>query len=235
MAKKKDAHHGGAWKVAYADFVTAMMALFIVLWICKEKPKLAALIAASFKDPLQGFRGGSKEEKGTVDPLADVKMEEAEIEKTIEAIAADIQKSIMKDDPDDPSVEIQVTSDGLKMMVFDNPKKPLFEPMTAKLTKWGEFVMESLSWLIEKHKLRVLIDGFVSKSDKPFPNKDYGLWELSIDRSKSCRKALISYACAPKAIFRVTGFGDSRPLPDTEPESEDNDRMVFTLSIKVWN
>jgi chemotaxis protein MotB len=229
MAKKKDAHHGGAWKVAYADFVTAMMALFIVLWICKEKPKLAAIISATFKDPFSGFKGGSSDAAGQIS-LEDEKMTQDEIEKKIEQVSAEIQKMINKDEPDDSLMEVQVTSDGLKIMLFDNPKKPFFETRTSKLTKWGEFVMESLSWIIEKHKLNVFIDGYVAKAEEPI-RKNYGLWELSIDRANSCRRALINYACSPKLIFRVTGFGDSKPLEDTEPESEENDRMLFTLSI----
>ncbi len=234
MAKKKDAHHGGAWKVAYADFVTAMMALFIVLWICKEKPKLAALIAATFKEPLQGFKGGSTDVKGTVDPLEDVKMTAEEIEETLEKISADVQKMINKDEPDDSLMEIQITSDGLKIMLFDNPKKPLFEPLTARLTKWGEFVMESLSWIIEKNKLRVFIDGHVASTDVEFKKKDYGLWELSLDRANACRRSLLNYAASPKYMFRVTGYGDSKPLPDTEPEDEENDRMLFTLNMNTY-
>jgi chemotaxis protein MotB len=232
MAKKKDEHHGGAWKVAYADFVTAMMALFIVLWICKEKPKLAAAIQFTFKDPFAGFWGGSTvaEQAQKILDEEDPKMTQEEIEKKIEQISEEIQKMINKDEPDDSLMEVQITSDGLKIMLFDNPKKPFFETRTAKLTKWGEFVMESLSWIIEKNKLNVLIDGYVAKAEEPI-RKNYGLWELSIDRATSCRRALINYACSPKLIFRVTGFGDSKPLEDTEPESEENDRMLFTLSI----
>jgi len=60
---KKAAHHGGAWKVAYADFVTAMMALFIVLWIIKDRPEMAENIAASFRKPLVGFKGGEIKEE----------------------------------------------------------------------------------------------------------------------------------------------------------------------------
>ena len=237
MAKKKDAHHGGAWKVAYADFVTAMMALFIVLWICKEKPKLAKLITASFNQPINLmdlFFGGFMEKPGQTDPLADVKMTQEEVDEILEKVTADVQKMINKDDPDSEDMEIQVTADGLKILLFDNPKKPLFEPLTARLTKWGEFVMESLSWIIEKYQMRVFIDGHVATSDTEFPKKDYGLWELSCERATACRRALLNYACSPKSFFRVTGYGDSKPLPDTEPESEENDRMLFNLTIKTW-
>jgi chemotaxis protein MotB len=52
-----------------------------------------------------------------------------------------------------------------------------------------------------------------------------------VDRANSCRRALVNYACPPTLIYRITGFGDSKPLPDTEPESEENDRMMFTLNI----
>lgn len=230
MAKKKDEHHGGAWKVAYADFVTAMMALFIVLWICKDKPKLAALISAQFKVPMAEYLFGGSTDKEGKGALEDEKMTQEEIEKTLEKISAELQKLINKDDPDDATMEIQITSDGLKVMLFDNPKKPLFQPKTATLTKWGEFVMESLSWIIEKNKLSVFIDGHVATSEGEI-RKNYGLWELSVDRSNACRRAMINRALNPKLIYRITGYGDSKPLPDTEPESEENDRMLFTLTL----
>jgi len=231
MGKKKDEHHGGAWKVAYADFVTAMMALFIVLWICKDKPKLAAMISAQFKVPLaEWFFGGSQEKEGQ-ESIDEVRMTQDEIDKTIEKIAAELQKLMDKEDPDQSSMEVQITSDGLKILLFDNPKKPLFQPKTATLTKWGEFVMESLSWIIDKNRLSVFIDGHVATSEGNNFKKDYGLWELSVDRANSCRRSLVNYACPPTLIYRITGFGDSKPLPDTEPESEENDRMMFTLNI----
>jgi trigger factor len=86
MGKKKDEHHGGAWKVAYADFVTAMMALFIVLWICKDKPKLAAMISSQFKVPLaEWFFGGSQDKEGQ-ESIDEVRMTQDEIDKTIEIL-----------------------------------------------------------------------------------------------------------------------------------------------------
>jgi chemotaxis protein MotB len=234
MGKKKEEHHGGAWKVAYADFVTAMMALFIVLWIIKDKPKLAALITAQFNVPLlEAMFGGSTEKEGD-NNIDEIRLTQDEMDKTIEKIAAELQKLMDKEDPDQNTMEVSVTSEGLKILLFDNPKKPLFQPKTAILTKWGEFIMESLSWIIDKNKLNVFIDGHVATSDASFPKKNYGLWELSVDRSNACRKSLINYACPTKLIYRVTGYGDSKPLPDTEPESEENDRMMFTLNIPLY-
>jgi chemotaxis protein MotB len=231
MGKKKDEHHGGAWKVAYADFVTAMMALFIVLWICKDKPKLAAMISSQFKVPLaEWFFGGSQEKEG--ESVDEIPLTQDEIDKTIEKIAAELQKLMDKEDPDQNLMEVQITSDGLKILLFDSPKKPLFQPKTATLTKWGEFIMESLSWIIDKNRLSVFIDGHVATSEGNNFKKDYGLWELSVDRANSCRRALVNYACPPNLIYRITGFGDSKPLPDTEPESEENDRMMFTLTVE---
>jgi hypothetical protein len=109
MGKKKDEHHGGAWKVAYADFVTAMMALFIVLWICKDKPKLAALISSQFKVPLtEWFFGGSQDKEGD-QSIDEVRMTQDEIDKTIEKIAAELQKLMDKEDPDQNTMEVQIT------------------------------------------------------------------------------------------------------------------------------
>lgn len=116
---KKDAHHGGAWKVAYADFVTAMMALFIVLWIIKERPEMAEIIAATFRKPLIGQKGGRPEDVVLTPGVDREKLvAEQELEK-LQKIAAEMQKIINSDDPDDKSMDVQVTGDGLRLNIYD--------------------------------------------------------------------------------------------------------------------
>ena len=173
---KKDAHHGGAWKVAYADFVTAMMALFIVLWICKEKPGLAQAIAGSFRLPLFPKMAGGDF------PLAGV--EEGPTEDTTTA----------------------------------------------------DFVMEGLSWVIEKNKLGVMVDGHTAFRKNVEPAAEVGLWEISIQRANACRRSLIKYALDPKYTFRVTGFGDANPLPNLAKDDPSNERITLMLTpTKVGN
>ena len=228
---KKDAHHGGAWKVAYADFVTAMMALFIVLWIIKDRPQMAEEIAATFKKPLIGQKGGVST-SDIVSPGVDYdKMASEQESQKLDRIAAEMQKIINTEDAEDKPIDIQVTAEGLKVTLFDRNKRPMFEKDSAKLTKWGEFVLESLSWIIERKKMLVFIEGHTSSGKGPDKGPEYGLWELSADRANSSRRALVNCALEPKWILRLSGYGDSKPLPDTDPTSQDNQRITLNLNL----
>ena len=234
---KKDAHHGGAWKVAYADFVTAMMALFIVLWICKEKPGLAKAIAGSFRlplfpkmaggdFPLAGVEEGPTEDTTTADELLD----------KLNQIALDIQKLTNMENPDPVLLDVEVSGDHIKVNIYDRSEKPLFEDGSAKLTPWGDFVMEGLSWVIEKNKLGVMVNGHTAFRKNEAPAAEVGLWEISIQRANACRRSLIKYALDPKYTFRVTGFGDANPLPNLAKDDPSNERITLMLTpTKVGN
>lgn len=234
---KKEAHHGGAWKVAYADFVTAMMALFIVLWICKEKPGLAQAIAGSFRlplfpkmaggdFPLAGVEEGPTEDTTTADELLD----------KLDQIALDIQKLTNMENPDPVLLDVEVSGDQIKVNIYDRSEKPLFEDGSAKLTPWGDFVMEGLSWVIEKNKLGVMVDGHTAFRKNVEPAAQVGLWEISIQRANACRRSLIKYALDPKYTFRVTGFGDANPLPNLAKDDPSNERITLMLTpTKVGN
>jgi len=228
---KKDAHHGGAWKVAYADFVTAMMALFIVLWIIKDRPQMAEEIAATFKKPLIGQKGGVSHTDIVTPGIDYDKMASEQQAEKLDRIAAEMQKIVNSEDAEDKPINIQVTADGLKVILFDRNKRPMFEKDTAKLTKWGEIVLESLSWIIESKKLLVFIEGHTSTGKGPQRGPDYGHWELSADRANAARRRLISCALEPKFILRLSGYGDSQPLPDTDPTSQDNQRITLNLNL----
>ncbi len=227
---KKAAHHGGAWKVAYADFVTAMMALFIVLWIIKDRPEMAENIAASFRKPLVGFKGGEIKEE-VKDPGVDQEnLTNKEQVDRLQRIAAEMQKIISTDDPEEAPMEVSITGDGLTVNLFDRSKRPLFEKDSAELTKWGNFIFEGLSWIIERKKLAVLIEGHVS-SMTGLGKPNFGPWELSSARANSSRKSLISYALEPKLVTRLSGYGDSQPLPGVELSSEKNQRITLKLTL----
>jgi chemotaxis protein MotB len=90
--------------------------------------------------------------------------------------------------------------------------------------------MEALSWIIEKNKMRVFIEGHTAASAFR-KSPDYGLWELSADRANASRRALISYALEPKWIVRLSGYGDTQPLPGTDPKSQDNQRITLNLNL----
>jgi chemotaxis protein MotB len=127
-------------------------------------------------------------------------------------------------------IDVQVTSDGLRVVLYDRAKQPLFAGKTADLTPWGDFVMQSLAWMIDRNGFNVVIEGH-TRSGLEFQESYYGPWELSSDRANAARRAIVRYAVDAQAIERVTGYGDTRPLALTTPDSESNQRVTLSLRL----
>jgi chemotaxis protein MotB len=243
MAKKAAAHHGGAWKVAYADFVTAMMALFMVLWISSQDKKI--LIATSryfqspFHSPMDDHSGimpfnkesnssSKSDEQATPKPAAQDKQVDISY---LNAVAADFYRLLHIDqDLQKKPIDIEVTSDGLRVTLFDRGEHPLFSGDSAGFTPWGKFVMQNLAWLIDRHGFRVTIDGH-TRSELALTKPDYTSWELSTDRANAARRSLVYFAVEPKMIERVSGYGDTHPLAGEKPAAESNQRITLSLSL----
>lgn len=241
MAKKKAAaHHGGAWKVAYADFVTAMMALFMVLWISAQNEQIVLATSKYFQNPFQNpmvaasgvLPSNSQSARSQGPDKGEKQRTKHKVELTfLNSVAADFYKTLRLDqDITDKPIEIQVTTDGLRLTVFDRVRKPLFVDNTAEFTEWGLFVMQNLSWTVERHKFRVTIDGH-TKSNLDLGRPDYTSWELSTDRANSARRMLVHYAVNPALIDRVTGYANTRPLDGETQDSESNQRITLSLSL----
>ncbi len=240
MAKKAAAaHHGGAWKVAYADFVTAMMALFMVLWISSQDKEILLATSRYFRQPfnaltdrsvgvMQGKNGGSVGKDKTRNTASAANL------SFMNALASELSKMLdVQDVSADKMADIEVTSDELRVTLYDRSGKPLFEPGTAKPTEWGQLVLQNLAWIIDRNQLRVYIDGYTSTVPRSSPgagDQSYGPWELSTDRANATRRTLEHFAVDPKKIERVTGYGDRRPVADQPSESEANDRITISLS-----
>ncbi len=235
MAKKKEAHHGGAWKVAYADFVTAMMALFMVLWICAQDKKILLATSRYFKQPfnamtdhsigvMQGKDGGSKGNDQTRDTATAANL------AFLNALASQLSRMIsVHDAMEEESAEMLVTSDGLKITLYDRAKHAIFKKGTAEITEWGQFTLQNLAWLIDHNDLNVYIDGHTSAGGAQI-DPDYGPWELTVDRSNAARRMLVKYAVNPQKIERVTGYAATKPLPGMPADADANERITISLS-----
>jgi chemotaxis protein MotB len=244
MARKKAAaHHGGAWKVAYADFVTAMMALFMVLWISAQDKEI--LIATSqyfqnpFRSPMDATSGvlpfnSNKTSKSSGDQAGSEKEQDRnkQIQLTfLSSVAADFYRLLHLDESlAGKPVDIQVTTDGLRVTLFDRNKRPLFVGDTAEFTEWGNFILQSLAWTIERHKFHVTIDGH-TKGNLDLKRPDYTAWELSADRANASRRLLVHYAVEPTQIERVTGYADTKPMDGETRDSEANHRITLSLTL----
>jgi chemotaxis protein MotB len=237
---------GGAWKVAYADFVTAMMALFMVLWISAQDKKI--LIATSryfqspFSSPLSEHSGIMPFNKESNDSSAPKQDENAGKEKPsdkdkqiqlsfLNSVAADFYRLLHLDqDLDQKPIDIQVTTDGLRITLFDRAKRPLFVGDTIEFSESGRFLMQTLAWMIERNHFRVTIDGH-TRANLSVKKEDYSSWELSADRANAARRSLVHYAVGSDQIERVTGYADTRPLPGEKPEAEANQRITLSLTL----
>jgi chemotaxis protein MotB len=236
---------GGAWKVAYADFVTAMMALFMVLWISAQDKEI--LIATSeyfqnpFRSPVDASSGvmpfnSNKSAKSSTGGAGSEKHPDRnrQIQMTfLNSVAAEFYRLLHLDQSlESKPIDIQVTTDGLRVTLFDRAKRPLFQPNSTEFTEWGTFVIQNMAWTIERHGFNVTIDGHAN-APAPTDRPDYSNWELSADRANAARRSLVHYAVDPKQIERVTGYSNTRPIPgDTDPESHERITLNLTLTAK---
>jgi chemotaxis protein MotB len=251
MARKKAAaHHGGAWKVAYADFVTAMMALFMVLWISSQNQKILISTAQYFQNP---FRSPMDASSGVM-PFNTNKTtassgkeagDEKEMSRSkhiqmtfLNSVAADFYRLLNLDqDLANKPIDVQVTSDGLRITLYDRAKRPLFVGDTAEFTPWGKFVMQNLAWNIDRHQFRVTIDGHTRQrppaATPPAEPPAYTDWELSSDRANAARRSLVHFAIDPALIERVTGYADTKPVAGEPATSDSNQRVTLSLTLSA--
>jgi chemotaxis protein MotB len=243
VARKKEAHHGGAWKVAFADFMTAMMALFLVLWISSQEKKILIATARYFQNPFKAALTNSSgvlpfdsnkiaKDSGQEDGSGKDASSSRQIDLMfLNSLAKDFYRLLHLDENlDNKPIEFQVTSDGMHVTLFDHPRKPLFRENTAEFTEWGQFLMQNLAWMIERHQFRVVIEGHTC-AGIAFAKPDYGAWELSVDRANAARRSLTYYAVSPAQIERVAGYADTHPIAGLAPEAESNQRVNLSLSI----
>lgn len=213
-------HHGGAWKVAYADFVTAMMALFIVLWLMNADPEKKQAIASFFNSP-----SGPGEMKGTAAAGAGNSIEVPKEDmgklrdKIQQALASVPDFSQMKD-----HLEMIVTSDGLRIELLESEAGVFFESGKPVPSAAGEELLARLAEELGKLPNHVLIEGHTDS--KPFAaTNGYSNWELSADRANAGRKMMQEHGLRAEQVGQVRGFADKQLRHPENPEDPSNRRI----------
>lgn len=237
MSQQHSQHHGGAWKVAYADFVTAMMALFMVLWLTSQSEEDRIQMAQFFQDPyntpLDASMGVLPQEGNSQNDTEGEKKGKAKISdiKVLMNMAQAFMELLNVDSADpEKSIELEVTSDGLRVTLYDRDAHPFFVENTATYTDWGEFVIEQMSWLVHRHYFKVSVDGYVSEGYGG-RGSDYTSWELSSDRANSTRRMMEFYGVDGEQFEEISAFGDTEPLPFMHPSADANDRISISLVL----
>jgi chemotaxis protein MotB len=235
----KNAHHGGAWKVAYADFTTAMMALFLCLWLTAQDSKIKEAIERAFRNP---FSTLTKESMGII-PNKDVQATHnqrgnfdspspAEME-LLRHITDDLAK-LLQEDPENPNsnIRLELTPEGLRIHVFNRSQKAVFDQGTPTFTQYGSWVFRTLAWEISRYRtFRIELEGHTVK-EQSSATADYSNWELSADRANAARRKLLECGVAAAQIAKVAGFADTQPMPSVDPQAEVNSRVSVLLKFQ---
>ncbi len=228
VIKKKGGHgghHGGAWKVAYADFVTAMMALFIVLWLLSSSEDVKKSVAGYFKDP-KGFgkqmgssMGGTGESvtltKSNMDHLKD---------KLEQAIRKSPQFEKMKD-----YVEMTITGEGLRIELLETEKGMFFETGQPVPTVTGTALLAKLAHELGTMKNTIFVEGHTDAA--PYEGAHYSNWELSADRANAARKIMQENGLRPDQVTQVRGFADQQLRDPGKPDAASNRRVSIIVQF----
>lgn len=229
--------------MAYADFITAMMALFMVLWILGSEQELLEQFQEYFRNPPSPFMsqaGKFPVEIGEYSGHSGQDLEHAFFERVdpsvLQSIVKEFYRILNMEAEGDlvPPIEITITSDGLRLVVFDRQDSPLFEGATAELSAWGHFLMQNLSWLLSRYNFRVVIESHSGERDAAIATTwadNYGPWELSMDRSNQIRRQLEFYSAETVEIQRITGFGDTQPIDGDTGSGRTHQRVTLSLSL----
>ena len=223
--------------MAYADFVTAMMALFMVLWLTsqtdEERMQMAQFFQDPYNTPLDNSMGVLPEEGNSKSETEGEKKGKAKVSdlKVLLNMAQAFMELLNVDsaDPDKP-IDLEVTSDGLRITLYDRDAHPFFVRNSAQYTEWGKFVLEQMSWLVTRHFFKVRLEGYVAEGFQG-QEIDYSAWELSSDRANATRRLMEHYGVDSEQFQSVSAFGDTQPLPFAHPSDDANDRISISLVL----
>jgi chemotaxis protein MotB len=223
IIKRKAAHsghHGGAWKVAYADFVTAMMALFIVLWLLNSSKQIREAVGGYFKDPTGTSKLVGSGETGAGDSFTLTK-------DNMDQLKDELQKSVREMtvfDKFKDQIEMTVTSEGLRIELLETEKGTFFPSGVAAPTDSAKDLLIKMAQELGKLPNKISIEGHTDS--KPFGrNLNYGNWELSSDRANAARRLMQENGLGPKQVTQVRGFADQHLRKPKEPEDPSNRRI----------
>jgi chemotaxis protein MotB len=215
--------HGGAWKVAYADFVTAMMALFIVLWLLSASEKVQKAVGGYFQDPTGKGRQTGSTSAGVGETLTLNQTELQRLKEKLEQAMRQIPafRTMAK------QIRMTITAEGLRIDLLETQRGLFFENGNPKPTAAGSELLRLLATELSKLPNKVAIEGHTDAT--PFGRSDYSNWELSADRANSARRILTAAGVADARISQVRGFADQRLLLKKEPTNPSNRRISIIV------
>ncbi len=238
-----EGHHGGAWKVAYADFVTAMMAFFLVMWLVNQDQIIKDNVAGYFNDPVNwGKKAGSSVLPGGASILesqiapppkrTDSENSRDNLQKTggklLNALEGIPGFETVKD-----HIKIEMTSEGLRIQLIEasgtmDDSSYFFDLGSSRLSSKGTMILSVIASELGNLHNNIVIEGHTD-SRKYSMDKKYSNWELSADRANSARKLMEEKGIKTGQIFEIRGYADNSPMIEDNPLDARNRRIAIVV------
>jgi chemotaxis protein MotB len=249
--------HGGAWKIAYADFVTAMMAFFLLMWLLGSatKAKMAG-ISEYFQTPLKValsggtsagdstsvIKGGGTDltrrdgqvKKGDIDATKSKAEQERQESTRLENLKSKLEKAIdsnVKMAQFKKQLKLDITSEGLRIQIVDDQNRPMFDSGGAVMKPYTRDILREIGRTLNEVPNKISLSGHTDAVPYSGGEAGYSNWELSADRANASRRELVAGGLEDGKVLRVVGLSSAIPFDKDNPNSSINRR----ISIIVMN
>lgn len=252
VKKVQGGAHGGAWKLAYADFVTAMMAFFILMWLLGSTAKGDLQgIADFFRNPLKISKVENPTRPGTDDsskpkiftgsdrpiPLSRIearrefeRRERMDLERLKQRI-----EELINDSPQllqfKNQLLLDITSEGLRIQIIDEMNRPMFDLSSDRLKPYTQEILQQIAPVLNEVPNRISLAGHTDAAQYATGDSSFSNWELSANRANASRRELMVGGLKPLKVLRVVGLSSSVLYDPNDPFSPTNRR----ISIIVLN
>ena len=213
-------HHGGAWKVAYADFVTAMMALFIVLWLMNSSKQIQVAVGGYFKDPTGTSRKVGTNLAGSGENLMLSKDNMPQLREQLQKSLHQLSNFDQLKD----QISMTVTGEGLRVELLESQTGTFFDSGKPEPNENGKQLLKMLAQQLHNLPNKISVEGHTDS--KPYSGTGlYGNWELSTERANAARRIMEQNGLAETQVSQVRGFADRRLRKPENPFDASNRRI----------
>src|SRR5271168_1896073 len=231
VIKKKGGHgghHGGAWKVAYADFVTAMMALFIVLWLLNNSKQVQEAVGGYFKDPTGTSKRVGSDMVGAGENFVINKDNMQQLKEQLQKAIREVPNfDKLKD-----HIEMTITNEGLRIELMESAKGTFYDIGSPNLNTDGRDIVVVLAQELGKLPNRLAIEGHTDAKSYS-KGRNYSNWELSADRANAARRLMQTNGVREDQVTQVRGFADQRLRKIAAPMDPSNRRISVIVQYMV--
>lgn len=249
--RRSERRHGGSWKIAYADFMTAMMAFFLVMWILTLIPRDELKeIADYFRMPLmEAITGGARSEfSHSVIPGGDPSIvpqsypsggqdgDQPRDMERLEDLKFELE-ALIQSDPElkqfHPQLLLNMTEDGLQIQIVDKQNQPMFAMGSASVLPYMRTILRSISLLLNEMPNRIRIAGHTDSVQYATGERQYSNWELSADRANAARQELVAGGLSEDKVKQIIGLSSTVSLVKEDPAAAVNRRISITVLSKA--